>query len=178
MLLMKNTKKITFCAIMSALSAVIMLVAYFPYFTYAGPAVAGLCVMVVLIETGIKWSVLTYFSSAFLAFLFAETESKLIYIAFFGFYPILKSVIEKLSKPIFEWLVKVLLFNTCVFSLYFAFRELLMLSFDDFGNLAQYGVWILLLLGNIVFVIYDIAVSRLALVYIDKFHSKIQRFLK
>ena len=40
---MKNTSKITFSAIMSALAVVIMLISYFPYLTYAIPAIAGLC---------------------------------------------------------------------------------------------------------------------------------------
>ena len=175
---MKNTKKITFCAIMSALAAVVMLVSYFPYFTYAVPAVAGLCIMVVVIEIGCKWAFLSYFSSAFLAFLFAETESKLIYIALFGFYPILKCLIEKIGKPFAEWIIKFLLFNTCVVTMYFVFSELLMLSFEDMGSLAEYGAIILLILGNIVFVIYDIAVSKLACVYLGRFHAKIQKFLK
>lgn len=175
---MKNTKKITLCAIMSALAAVIMLVAYFPYFTYAVPAFAGLCVMVIVIEIGCKWAFLTYLSSAFLAFLFAETESKLIYICFFGFYPILKCIIEKLGKPIIEWVLKLLVFNICVVSLYYIFAEVLMLSFEDMGRFAEYGAVILLILGNTVFIVYDFAVSRLSFTYYDKLHSKIEKLLK
>lgn len=175
---MKNTKKITFCAIMSALAAVVMLVAYFPYFTYAVPAMAGLCVMAVVIEFGIKWSVLTYFSSAFLAFLFAETESKLIYIAFFGFYPILKCIIEKINKPIFEWIIKISIFNLCIIALYTVFSELLMFDMTEFGEFAKYGVIGLLAVANVVFVVYDIALSRLAQYYLFKIHPKVLKFLK
>ncbi len=175
---MKNTKKITFCAIMSALATVIMLVSYFPYFTYAVPAVAGLCVMVVVIEIGCKWAFLSYLSSAFLAFLFAETESKLIYICFFGFYPIIKSLIEKLEKTVIEWIIKFLVFNFCVILLYSVFAEVLMLSFEDIGKFAEYGALVLLLLGNIVFVVYDIAVSRLAGTYLNRLHPKIEKLLK
>ena len=178
MLLMKNTKKTTFCAILSALAAVVMLVSYFPYFTYAVPAVAGLLVMVTVIEIGCKWAFLTYISSAFLAFLFAETESKLIFICFFGFYPIVKCLIEKFRKPIIEWILKLLVFNLCVISLYYIFAEVLMLSFEDMGKLAEYGAVILLILGNIVFVVYDIAVSRLAVTYIYRLHPKIEKLLK
>ncbi len=175
---MKNTKKITFCAIMSALATVIMLVSYFPYFTYAVPAVAGLCVMAVLIEFGAKWSVLNYLTSAFLAFLFAETESKLIYIAFFGFYPIIKCFIEKINKPIIEWIIKIVVFNLCVITLYSVFSKLLMFDINEFGKFAEYGVIGLLVLANIVFVFYDIAVTRLAQTYVFKLHPKIEKFLK
>ena len=175
---MKNTKKITFCAIMSALAAVVMLVAYFPYFTYAVPAMAGLFVMVVVIEINCKWALLTYISSAFLAFLFAETESKMIYIFFFGFYPIIKCLIEKIRKPVFEWALKLLTFNACVVSLYYIFAEVLMLSFEDLGKFADYGAVVLLVLGNVVFIVYDFAVSRLSYTYFDRLHSKIQKLLK
>lgn len=175
---MKNIKKITFSAILSALAAVVMLVSYFPYFTYAVPAVAGLCVMVAVIEIGCKWSFLTYLTSAFLAFLFAETESKLIYICFFGFYPIIKCLIEKLRKTVVEWILKFSVFNFCVVSLYFLFAEVLMLSFEDLGKFAEYGAVILLLLGNIVFVIYDIAISRIAVTYLNRLHPKIEKLLK
>ena len=54
---MKNSKKITFSAIMAALATVIMLVSYFPYLTYAVPAIAGLCIMVVVIEINKKWDI-------------------------------------------------------------------------------------------------------------------------
>lgn len=172
---MENTKKITFCAIMSALAAVIMLVAYFPYFTYAVPALAGLCVMAVLIEYGIKWSILTYFCSAILTFLVAETESKIIYIAFFGFYPILKCIIEKLRVVVFEWILKLLTFNLCVVILFLVFSQLGLITFEDRGIFLF--SWVLLLLGNVVFVFYDIAVSRLSEFYIYKIHPKIEKFL-
>lgn len=173
---MKNTKNITFSAIMSALAAVIMLMAYFPYFTYAVPALAGLCVMVVLIEYGIKWSVLTYFCSAILNFLVAETESKIIYIAFFGFYPILKCIIEKLRMAVFEWILKLLTFNFCVVVLFLVFSQLGLITFEDRG-IFLFSL-VLLLLGNVVFVVYDFAISRLAQFYIYKFHPKVEKFLK
>ena len=56
---MKNTNKITLCALLSALAVVLMLTAYFPYLTYAVPAFAGLCIMAVLIEIGPKWAFLS-----------------------------------------------------------------------------------------------------------------------
>ena len=67
---MKNTKKITLCGIFVALSVAIMLVSYFPYLTYSVPAVAGLCIMVIVIEYNWKWAFLGYLASAFLVFLF------------------------------------------------------------------------------------------------------------
>ena len=175
---MKNTGKITFSAIMSALAVVIMLTSYFPYLTYAIPAIAGLCVMVVLIETDYKWAVFTYISSAVLVFMFAEMESKFLYVFLFGYYPILKSLIEKINKQIFEWILKIIIFNISILLVYVVFSKLFALSLDDFGALKQYGVAILLLLSNIVFIVYDIAVSRMSIVYINMLHPKINKLFK
>ena len=175
---MNATKKVTLSAVMAALAAVIMLVSYFPYLTYAVPAVAGLCIMVIVMEINCKWAVLTYFTAAFLAFLFAEAESKLMFIGFFGFYPIVKCLVEKINKPIIEWLIKVIIFNICVVSVYLLFSKIFMLSFEDMGTLAKYGEIILLVMANVVFVVYDIAVSRISWFYFEKFHAKISRIFK
>ncbi len=175
---MKNTKKVTFCAIMSALATVIMLVSYFPYLTYAVPAVAGLCIMAVLVEIGPKWATLSYFSAAFLSFLFAETESKIMFILFFGFYPVLKSLIERINNPFVEWVLKILIFNISLIFAYFVLTELFMLPKEDFGMFAKYGAVILLALFNFVYLCYDFAVSRMSVFYIYKLHPKIERLLK
>ncbi len=175
---MKAANKITLCAVMASLATVIMLVSYFPYLTYAVPAVAGLFVMVVVIEIDCKWAFLSYLSSAFLTFLFAEPESKLMFIGFFGFYPIIKCLIEKLNRPVFEWILKFLVFNVCVITVYKLIARLLGVSFDDMNHIIKYGELILLGMGNFVFVFYDIAVSRLAGLYSEKLHFRISRMLK
>lgn len=175
---MKNTNKITFCAIMSALATVIMLVSYFPYLTYAVPAVAGLCIMVIVIEIDLKWAFLSYFVSSVLVFLFAETESKLLYIFLFGYYPIIKSLIEKIGNQLIEWVLKLLNFNIAVIFAYFLITKLFLIPLGDFGPLAQYGVIVMLTLGNVVFVVYDIAISRMSQFYYYKLHSKVKKIFK
>lgn len=174
---MKHTKKITFCAILSSLCTVIMLLSFFPYFTYAVPAFSSLVMMIILIELGAKWAFFSYLTSSFLIFLFAETESKILFILFFGFYPIMKALIEKINKTLIEWPLKLALFNTMVLLAYFVLTKLFMLPLDDFGDLQKYGTLILLVLANVVFVLYDIVISKMAVTYLQKFHSKVSKFL-
>jgi len=175
---MKNTGKITFCAIMSALAVVIMLTSYFPYLTYAIPAIAGLCSMVVLIEINYKWAFLSYLASAALVFLFGEMESKFLYVFLFGYYPIVKAFIEKINKPIIEWIIKILILNASVLIVYGLFSTVFPISLDEFGSFKKYGIAILLILANIVFAVYDIAVSRISLVYLNMLHPKVKRLFK
>ena len=95
---MKNTKKITLCSMTAALSVVVMLTSYFPYLTYAIPAVAGLFMMVTLIECGVSWGFAGYLSSAVIIFIVGEPEATVLYIMLFGYYPVLKSIIEKIRQ--------------------------------------------------------------------------------
>ena len=175
---MKNNAKLTLSGIMAALAVVITLAAYFPYLTYALPAMAGLCVMAVLIETDYKWALLTYISSAIICFFIAESEAKLLYICFFGYYPILKSGIEKLKKAFPEWIIKLIFFNIAILAVYFLLSGLFSISVDDFGILGEYGAYIFLAMANVVFVLYDICISRMAMFYLYKLHPKIQKILK
>lgn len=163
---------------LAALSAAFMLLSYFPYFTYAVPAVSGLFIMIAVIEINRKWALLSYFASALPVLLLAEPESKLIYLCFFGYYPILKALLDGIGKPVLEWLLKIAVFNTAVIAVYACFAGAFGVSADDFGTLGKYGIPILLAFGNIVFVLYDIAVSRAASAYMIMLHPKLKKFLK
>lgn len=175
---MKKTVKITFSALMAALAVVFMLLSYFPYLTYAIPAIAGLFIMAVVIELGYKWAFVSYISSAVLVFLFAEVESRLLYIFFLGYYPILKALIERIRKPVPEWILKFISFNIAVLAVYLIFAKPMGISLEDFGTLGKYGAIIILALGNFAFAVYDLAVSRMAGFYITAVKPKLNKFLK
>lgn len=175
---MKSTKKITLCGLVAALSVVIMLTSYFPYLTYAIPALAGLFMMIPLIECGLKWSISTYVASSFIIFITGETESKILYVMFLGYYPILKSIIEKIDKQIFEWILKLLCFNIAAIAFYYVSTVLFSISFDDFGEWGKYGALLFLMLCNGVFILYDIGISRVASYYMFALHDKVKRIIK
>ncbi len=163
---------------MAGLATAVMLLSYFPYFTYAIPAVAGLFIMVLVIEIDCKWAAMAYIASALLVFLLAEPESKLMYVFLFGYYPILKAVTEKIRKPLLEWIIKIAVFNVAVIAIYLVFSKLFNLSLEDFGILGKYGAFIFLGVGNAVFVLYDIAISRVAAAYMIMLRPKLKRFFK
>lgn len=156
----------------------VMFVSYFPYLTYAIPAIAGLFMMVPLIECGVSWAFGTYIASSALIFITGETEAKILYILFLGYYPILKSLIEKINKQAVEWILKLICFNIAAVAFYYVSSRLFAVSFDDFGEWGKYGALIFLAICNVVFVLYDIGISRVASYYIYALHDKIKRILK
>lgn len=162
---------------MVALSAVFMLFSYFPYLTYAIPAITGLFMVVLVIEINRKWAVTAYIAAAAIIFMFSEPESKLLYICLFGYYPILKSIIEQTNKAFLEWFLKIITFNAAVILIYLLFSKLFGVSVDDFKFIGKYGAALFLILGNVIFVIYDIAVSRMVGIYMSLIHPKINKIL-
>ena len=163
---------------MIALASLFMLTSYFPYLTYSIPALAGLFIMVLVIETDKKWALISYFASAVIIFFLAEPEAKLLYIAFFGYYPIIKAIFETMKSRALEYILKFLVFNLAVVLSYTVFAELLGVTYSEMNEFGKNTVWVLLALANIVFPIYDIALSRVATFYMVKIHSKVSKILK
>lgn len=178
MLLVMKTKKLSFCAVMAALATVLMLIGYFPYLTYAVPCIASLAIMAVVIELNKKSAFLTYLASLLPIFLFCEMESKLLYICLVGFYPILKALFEKLPSRILEYLLKIVCLNVAVFLIYLASTFVFGISFDDMGQIGEYGAIVLIAAANIAFLAYDFCLTTMAQFYIIRIHKSVKKLLK
>ncbi|MBQ7106722.1 MAG: hypothetical protein IJN93_04315 [Clostridia bacterium] len=175
---MKQTVKITFCAIMATLGTAFMLLSYFPYFTYAVPAISGVLTLVVLIEIKGKWPLFTYIVTAVLVFLFAEPEAKFMYILFFGYYPLLKAVIERIRSRVVQYLLKFAVFNSAIFIIYGILSSIIGVDISEFGRYGIIGIACMLLLANVTFYLYDVVLVRVANIYMQMVHPKLKKVLK
>ena len=162
---MKKSSKITLCAICSALSFVIAMLGHIPVINYSAAAIAGLFVMIPLVEISIPYAFATYITSAVLIGLFGEIETKILFILLFGFYPVIKAIVEKISNHIIEWILKLAIFTGSITLAYFLMKYLLNIDVDNFGPLGKYGVVIFLVLSSVAFVLYDVAISRISMFY-------------
>ena len=175
---MSNTKKITFCGIMAAISVVIMLTSYFPYLTYAIPAIASVFVLIPTLEIGLKWGSLTYFVSAIIVLLVGEMEAKLLFTVFLGYYPIVKEAVERhLSKPL-QYIIKFATFNIALVAFYYLSIKFIGIPTDEFNMGFKFGIYVLLILANITFFVYDLALKRLINLYFLRFHTIFNKLLK
>ena len=100
------------------------------------------------------------------------------YICLFGYYPIVKALIERVNKPVIVWVLKLAVFNAAALLIYVVFAEMFGISTEDFNTLGKYGAYIFLAFGNGVFVLYDITVSRLSGTYMLRIHPKVKKLLK
>lgn len=175
---MKKSKTfaLTFSAIISALSLVFMLLTgLIPVGTYALPCIAGAMLAAVVIEAGYVGAVAAYAVVSVLSFLLAsDKEAALYYVAFLGFYPILKGLIERLRLKPIQYIMKFALFNLCMIFAFFAGIFLLSIPKESFELFGVYLPWVFLLAGNFIFIIYDIALTRMITIYISSWRNKLK----
>ncbi|MDE7280516.1 MAG: hypothetical protein K2N36_02100, partial [Ruminiclostridium sp.] len=110
-----NSFKIAYCGITVALSVIIMLAALIPSFTYLLPAISGLLIWTIADQIDRKWGLLSYGASALLCFmLIPEIEADLFYLFFFGYYAIVKELIERIKPKALAFVIKLAVFNAAV----------------------------------------------------------------
>ncbi len=156
---------------MTALAVVMLLLSVVPMTEYAMPALAGAMLLPVVMECGRRWAVGAYIAAALLSLLITPSlEAKVLFVAFFGFYPIGKAWFESRLRPLWCWVCKFVLFNVTICAAYWVMLQFFQLDpevFDFFGvSLPP----LLLLLGNVAFVMYDMLLSSLVTVYWQRLH--------
>ncbi len=163
---------------MAAFAAVTMFVSLIPSLTYAVPAMAGLFIMVTLIEVGTKWSIGSYITASLILLVMpTDNESKMLFIVFFGYYPIIKAQVEKIKSRVVEYIIKFIVVNSAILVSYNILAGLLGIDMGNMGEFGKYTGIILIAVANVVFVIYDFAISRLSNFYILKFHKIVGKIL-
>jgi len=175
-----KSKQVAFGGIITALSLCLMLLTgVIPVLVYSTPIIVGLFLMIIVIEMGKRWAFTVYIAVSVLSVLFvAEKESAIIYVAFFGYYPILKPILENIKIRPVEWILKFLIFNVSVIAAYFVLIKFFGIDISAENLGFEIVVIILLVLGNILFLLYDIVFTRLVSVYIKIWSKTIHRFLK
>jgi len=153
---MKKTRYTTISGMVSALSVVIMLLTnIMPSMMYVIPIITGAIVFAVNEIIGKKWALGVFFVTSFISFiLLTDKEAALNYTLFFGYYPLLKPLYEKLPK-VLSWGVKVLTFNVALVAIGLIVTFIFKLPFLD-EDMGKFTIPIFAVLFNAVFVMYDI----------------------
>lgn len=172
----KGTMRLALCSVIAALGTVIMmLTGLIPIGTYAFPTFAGMLLIAVVIEYGSLWALGVYAVVSVLSvFLSGDKEAVLYFIFLFGYYPILKAIIEsKLRNTVLQYILKFAVFNIAAVASFYVATALLSLPAEDFVILGVYVPWVLLIVGNIFFIIYDFCLTVLVTRYVRTIRDKI-----
>jgi hypothetical protein len=177
---MKHSFRVAYGGMIVGLSLVAMFAtALFPFAEYALPAIAGIFLIGLVVDFGFRSAVVAYVAVSLLsAVIVPNKEAAVLFIAFLGYYPILKGRLEQMKNRIAEWCVKFGIFNFAVLLSYYLMMSVFGLK-EVIAEVKafQFGIWVLLLLANVVFLIYDFALTRLISFFICRIRPKYIRNL-
>ena len=158
---MKKAKITALCGMITAISVVLMLAStLLPVLMYVLPIVTSIGVLLVSEFAGKKWAFGVYFSTAVLSMiLLTDKETALTYTMFFGYYPIIKSLFEKLPR-ILSRVLKTIVFNLAAVGIGFLGVWLFGVSGEEYTELGKFTIPLLLILANVTFIMYDYAISK------------------
>ena len=94
----------------------------------------------------------------------ADKANALLYLLFFGLWPMLKSLLERIPARPLEWLCKLAVFNAVLSLFWFGLHSL----FLPFLPETLQAPWMVYAAGNAAFVIYDVGFSKLISFYVAR----------
>ncbi len=176
---MKKPVKIALCGILAALSIVIMFLAgVVPTMTIALPAIAGCMLIPVTAECGTKYGLTVFAVVSVLGFfVVGGREAWLMYVLFFGYFPAVYGVFDKIKNKRLRFVVKIVLFTVATIAEGLIATFILGIPLDSMGELGKWSVIILIALAEVVFIVYNKAVRNLIALYFLRFRRTLLKIL-
>ena len=164
-----RVRKLSVSALLAALSvAGIYMASVMPTGQVGFAAVASLFTAAAVIECGIPYALGVFAVSSLLGFLIIPVKYVLLlYVLFFGYYPVVKSFAERLKTPAAGWVVKVVNAAAAACVLILVFGELLLSE-----TVLEYPRAAVILAAVVVFVVYDIGLTKLISFYMSRIRQK------
>ncbi len=164
-----KTKQLTVCAMLAALGVILLyLGSVIEVVDISMAVLASLACVFAVIEYGKSAPWLVFAVTAVLSVILLPNKSPaLMYALFFGYYPILKEKFEKRGR-VLCWALKEAVFNVALILIFIAMRFLLMLP----AGLSIMLYLTVLVLCEAVFVLYDIALTRLISFYVYRLRNR------
>lgn len=166
----EQTRKLTTCAMLAALGVVFLFLGTLMggMLDISMAVVASLLCVFAVIEYGGSAPWLVFAVTGILSLiLLPQKTPAVLYVLFFGYYPILKEKLEKRSRSV-AWILKEVIFHVALALMLFLAGKTLFTS--NASPLLLYAAFILL--AEIVFPIYDIALTRLISLYLYRLRRR------
>lgn len=168
-----NASRIALTAILCALSLMVLYLSCLVPTARAGVvAVAGLMPAVAVVSAGPGAGALCYAGTGILGLLLAPDKGNaLLYLLFFGLYPLVKYGVERIRKLPLELLLKLIFFNAVQTLFLFGMREIFFAALPV-GELA---LWLIYLAGNAAFLVYDFGFTKLIGFYVARVDAPLRK---
>ena len=172
----KNTRRIALGGMMVALATAILLMGgVIPAATFVGPAVAGLMLVPMLVEGGLRFALGGWIAiSALGLMLCADKEAALLFL-FLGWYPAVKWKLDARLKGWKGITVKLVLWNLCagamVALIFFVLRmDQIIAEYREMGHALLIAF---IVLANVTLLLYDRLLGIMAVLYLKKLRPRL-----
>ena len=170
----------------TALSVVILIPSAVQVFVYTLPAMSGMLTMLAVVEIDKKWAIGSYVAASLIGLLFvANKEAVVYYVAFFGYYPVVKALLESKMPRVAEYILKFLVFNVSIILSGVVLVKVFGMPYNDLLGIdgesaffTKYALPIMLGMGNVVFILYDVALTRLLTAYVLVWQKRFRKLFK
>lgn len=175
---MKNSKVIAYSGVATALSVVMLFLgSIFWVLGYTIPLVASLVMIILLDSISQKSALLTFVSTSIISFiLLNDKECVLLYVLFFGYYPLIRDKINEIKPKFLSYLLKFVTFNAAMVLTQILCVYVFGIPFDDM--LGKWGIVVFALCLNLVFVVFDKLYTLLLRLYRIKLKKKVEKYIK
>lgn len=165
------TGKLAFGGVATAVSLVLQLFGgAIGIGTYAAPILGYVCTALVLRLAGRRTALLHWLATGLLTLILCpDWELAVLYLCFFGWYPIAKPLLDRIPGRVLRWGVKLALFNGIQVLIWFITLQVL---YDGaLRSLPPIVLWLLaafLVLWNLLLILMDLFLNRV----VDRFVKK------
>jgi Na+/phosphate symporter len=166
-----NAKKVALTGILGALTVIcVLFAAILPTNRLSLYAVSSFFISAVIIESGLKTGWLFFGATSLLSLIVVPEKIGVVpYVIFFGVYGLVKFYIEKLKKLPAEVALKLLYFNVCL-----AIALILLRQLFSYALTVKIPWWLIIVLLEIVFFIYDVVYTLFINYYREKLKPKLR----
>lgn len=159
-----KTFPIAFGALMAAAGTAVMLLgALVPVFTYCSPLLASLFLLPVIDVCGKRNALLVWAVTSVLVLLIGADKEAAFFYLFFGWYPVAKDGLDRIGSKVLRFLLKLLIFSAAAAAMYAL--TCYVLGIEEIIETFSESWWVnALFLAAIVFcmMLFDAALKRLA----------------
>lgn len=162
---MKKSKKIAFSGVFSALCVVVLFIgSVFQTLDLSAAAFGSFIVLASLIELGTGYTFGIYAAASVISLVILPYKSPaVVFLCFAGFYPIIKQYLNRIKPLPLSFIIRFGVFNILLTLMIFLAKEVFIVEDDLFGF-----NWIIYLMSNVVFAVYDLTLERMAFYYVNK----------
>lgn len=180
--MLKKSSQVALGGVIASLCTLLMLLTgFFPFLTYAAPAAAGFLLIAIVVDCGYRWAVLVYLVVSLLSLFVVPDKQAAIIFVFLGYYPIAKDYLDRHVKGrVLRWIIKFSIFNLSILLAYGLMLYVFKMPdiMTDMGSLGRFTGLVTLLAGNAVFIVFELALSRIFYFYQYFFRPRFLRKIK